>query len=181
MQTLHWCPTKHGPHFSHSILILSVIFSQGFHTAATVQRQHSTHPHFPQVSSGISACLADILSWMAVYQQKLNLSKSKLVHNPEAVSPSQDRVISLDNSWLSVILGCSKQSSVHLGNQPFFSPHTTKLQKNSQFPYCFYGVLLCTMLSLNFYHCSPGPTFSPGLKELLVPEILEVDLMKLPV
>ncbi|KAK3547423.1 hypothetical protein QTP86_020884 [Hemibagrus guttatus] len=52
-------------------------------------------------SARISACLADISSWMTAHQLKLNPSKTELLIIPGDTSPAQDLAISLSNSMIS--------------------------------------------------------------------------------
>ncbi|KAF5891033.1 reverse transcriptase family protein, partial [Clarias magur] len=80
-----------------------VILSHGFSYhcyADDTQLVFSFPPSDTRVSTRISACLADISSWMAAHQLKLNLSKTELLFIPGDSSPGQDLVISLDNNQI---------------------------------------------------------------------------------
>ncbi|KAM9454703.1 uncharacterized protein Hap1MRO34_020492 [Clarias gariepinus] len=80
-----------------------VISSHGFSYhcyADDTQLVLSFPPSDTQVSTRISACLADISFWMAAHQLKLNLSKTELLFIPCDSSPGQDLVISMDNNQI---------------------------------------------------------------------------------
>ena len=53
-------------------------------------------PSATQVNEKISACLADISSWMARYHLKLNLDKTELLFIPHRTSPLPELSVTVD-------------------------------------------------------------------------------------
>ncbi|KAM9455123.1 putative RNA-directed DNA polymerase from transposon X-element isoform 2-T3 [Clarias gariepinus] len=89
-------------------------------------------PLYLLVSTRISACLADISSWMAAHQLKLNLSKTELLFIPYDSSPCQDLVISLDNNQITP-LTTARNLGVTVDNHLSFSPHIANLTCSCRF------------------------------------------------
>ncbi|KAK3534048.1 hypothetical protein QTP86_001201 [Hemibagrus guttatus] len=98
-------------------IILDTILLQcivGYHTTA---------------SARISACLADISSWMAAHQLKLNPSKTELLIIPGDPSPARDLAISLSNSMTSPS-ATARNLGVTVDNQLSFSSHVTNVTRS---------------------------------------------------
>ena len=55
-------------------------------------------PSATQVNKKISACLADISSWMARYPLKLNLNKTELLYIPHRTSPLPELSVTIDGT-----------------------------------------------------------------------------------
>ena len=55
-------------------------------------------PSATQVNEKISACLADISSWMARYHLKLNLNKTELLFIPHRTSPLPELTVIVDGT-----------------------------------------------------------------------------------
>ncbi|KAK3517719.1 hypothetical protein QTP70_016392, partial [Hemibagrus guttatus] len=83
-------------------------------------------------SARISACLADISSWMTAHQLKLNPSKTELLIIPGDPSPAQDLVISLSNSMISPSASACNLG-VTMDNQLSFSSHVTNVTRSCWF------------------------------------------------
>ncbi|XP_062867146.1 probable RNA-directed DNA polymerase from transposon X-element isoform X2 [Trichomycterus rosablanca] len=112
-----------------------VIASHGFsyHSYADdTQLVLSFPPSDTQVSARISACLQDISQWMSAHHLKLNPSKTEMLLIPGDPSPTQDLVISLDDSQ---IRPSDKVRSlgVVLDNQLTFSPHIANMTRACRF------------------------------------------------
>lgn len=93
----------------------------------------STHPLLSSLRyPRISACLADISSWIAARQLNLNSSKTEPLYVPRHACPCQDLVISLDNSQILpsvTVHNLGETTENHLS----FSPHVAKLTDSCQF------------------------------------------------
>ncbi|KAK3517289.1 hypothetical protein QTP70_002930 [Hemibagrus guttatus] len=83
-------------------------------------------------SARISACLADISSWMTAHQLKLNPSKTELLIIPGDPSPAQDLAISLSNSMISPSAS-ARNLGVTMDNQLSFSSHVTHVTCSCRF------------------------------------------------
>lgn len=83
-------------------------------------------PSDTNVSAHISACLADILSWMTALHLKLTPSKTELLYIPGVAFPCQNYVMSLKNAWITPPDSASDYAIV-LDNQSI-SPHIAKPQ-----------------------------------------------------
>ena len=55
-------------------------------------------PSATQINEKISACLADISSWMARYHLKLNLDKTELLYIPHRTSPLPELSVTVDGT-----------------------------------------------------------------------------------
>ncbi|KAK3517157.1 hypothetical protein QTP86_005119 [Hemibagrus guttatus] len=86
-------------------------------------------------SARISACLADISSWMTAHQLKLNPSKTELLIIPADPSPAQDLAISLSNSMISPS-ATAHNLGVTMDNQLSFSSHVTNVTRSCRFLLC---------------------------------------------
>ncbi|KAK3574024.1 hypothetical protein QTP86_034797, partial [Hemibagrus guttatus] len=80
----------------------------------------------------ISACLADISSWMTAHQLKLNASKTELLIIPGDPSPAQDLAISLSNSMISPSAS-ARNLGVTMDNQLSFYSHVTNVTRSCRF------------------------------------------------
>ncbi|KAK3573356.1 hypothetical protein QTP86_024129 [Hemibagrus guttatus] len=89
-------------------------------------------PSDTTASARISACLADISSWMTAHQLKLNPSKTELLIIPGDPSPAQDLAISLSNSMISPT-ACARNLGVTMDNQLSFSSHVTNVTRSCRF------------------------------------------------
>ncbi|KAK3574680.1 hypothetical protein QTP86_012466 [Hemibagrus guttatus] len=83
-------------------------------------------------SARISACLADISSWMTAHQLKLNPSKTELLIIPSDPFPAQDLAISLSNSMISPS-ATVRNLGVTMDNQLSFSSHVTNVTRSCRF------------------------------------------------
>ncbi|XP_053098009.1 uncharacterized protein LOC128321673 [Pangasianodon hypophthalmus] len=82
-------------------------------------------PSDSHVSARISACLADISSWMTTHQLKLNPTKTELLFIPCDSSPSQDLAISPSVT--------ARNLGVTMDNQLSFSSHIANLTRSCRF------------------------------------------------
>ncbi|KAK3548179.1 hypothetical protein QTP70_005202 [Hemibagrus guttatus] len=89
-------------------------------------------PQDTTASARISACLADISSWMTAHQLKLNPSKAELLIIPGDPSPAQDLAISLSNSMISPTAS-ARNLGVTMDNQLSFSSHVTNVTRSCRF------------------------------------------------
>ncbi|XP_053332074.1 uncharacterized protein LOC128505588, partial [Clarias gariepinus] len=116
---------------NHKIL-LSILTSLGICGTAWQWFASYLKDRSYEVSTRISACLADISFWMAAHQLKLNLSKTELLFIPCDSSPGQDLVISMDNNQITPST-TARNLGVTVDNHLSFSPHIANLTRSCRF------------------------------------------------
>ena len=96
----------------------SVVKSHGFsyHCYADTQLFLSFPPSATQVNEKISACLADISSWMARYHLKLNLEKTERLYIPHRTSPLPELSVTIDGTTVTASRS-ARNMGVVLGDQ----------------------------------------------------------------
>ncbi|XP_076845901.1 uncharacterized protein LOC143491083 isoform X4 [Brachyhypopomus gauderio] len=90
---------------------------------------------FGKVSRRISACLADIASWMTTHHLKLNPSKTELLYIPGTPNTHNDLTVSFENILLTPS-ETARSLGVTLDNELSFSTHVSKLTRSCRFLLC---------------------------------------------
>ena len=88
-------------HYNYTKSLGSVVNSHGFSYhcyADDTQLFLSFPPSATQINEKISACLADISSWMARYHLKLNLDKTEQLYIPNKTSPLLELSVTVDGT-----------------------------------------------------------------------------------
>ena len=113
----------------------SVIKSHGFSYhcyADDTQLFLSFPPSATQVNEKISACLADISSWMDRYHLKLNLNKTELLYIPHRTSPVPELSVTVDGT--TVTASCSARNlGVVLDDQLDFKEQVAATSRSCRF------------------------------------------------
>ncbi|XP_076845899.1 uncharacterized protein LOC143491083 isoform X2 [Brachyhypopomus gauderio] len=115
-----------------------IILSHGFyyHCYADDTQLILSFPHSDtQVSRRISACLADIASWMTTHHLKLNPSKTELLYIPGTPNTHNDLTVSFENILLTPS-ETARSLGVTLDNELSFSTHVSKLTRSCRFLLC---------------------------------------------
>ena len=96
-------------------------------------------PSFPptatQVNKKISACLADISSWMASYHLKLNLNKTELRHIPHRTSPLPELSVTVDGTTVTASRS-ARDLGVVLDDQLDFKEQVAATSRSCRFLLC---------------------------------------------
>ncbi|CDQ83873.1 unnamed protein product [Oncorhynchus mykiss] len=85
-----------------------------------------------QVATHISACLADISTWMWAHHLSLNLNKTELIFLPGKACPLKDLSITVDNSTVSPSQS-AKNLGVTLDNNLLFSANIKAVTRSCRF------------------------------------------------
>ncbi|XP_072544863.1 uncharacterized protein [Salminus brasiliensis] len=85
-----------------------------------------------QVSTRISACLADVSSWMAAHHLKLNPSKTELLYIPGTAGPRNDLAITFENSLVTPSTE-ARSRGVVMDDQLSFSSHVANVTRSCRF------------------------------------------------
>ncbi|XP_072542833.1 uncharacterized protein [Salminus brasiliensis] len=85
-----------------------------------------------QVSTRISACLADVSSWMAAHHLKLNPSKTELLYIPGTAGPRNDLAITFENSLVTPSTE-ARSLGVVMDDQLSFSSHVANVTRSCRF------------------------------------------------
>ncbi|XP_076845900.1 uncharacterized protein LOC143491083 isoform X3 [Brachyhypopomus gauderio] len=101
----------------------------------SLRRERVTASHFREVSRRISACLADIASWMTTHHLKLNPSKTELLYIPGTPNTHNDLTVSFENILLTPS-ETARSLGVTLDNELSFSTHVSKLTRSCRFLLC---------------------------------------------
>ena len=113
----------------------SVISSHGFsyHSYADdTQLFLSFPPSDLHVATRVSACLADISTWMSAHHLKLNLNKTELLFIPGKACPLQDFSITVENSTVTPSL-TAKNLGVILDNRLSCAENITATARSCRF------------------------------------------------
>ncbi|XP_072530520.1 uncharacterized protein, partial [Salminus brasiliensis] len=85
-----------------------------------------------QVSARISACLADVSSWMAAHHLKLNPCKTELLYIPGTAGPRNDLAITFENSLVTPSTE-ARSLGVMMDDQLSFSSHIANVTRSCRF------------------------------------------------
>ena len=113
----------------------SVIKSHGFSYhcyADDTQLFPSFPPSATQVNKKISACLADISSWMARYHLKLNLDKTELLYILHRTSPLPELSVTIDGTTVTASRS-ARNLGVVLDDQLDFKEHVAAMSRSYRF------------------------------------------------
>ena len=114
----------------------SVIKSHGFSShcyADDTQLFLSYPPSATQVKEKISACLADISSWMVRYHLKLNLDKTELLFIPHRTSPLPELSVTVDGTTVTASRSARNHQGVVLDDQLDFKEQVAATSRSCRF------------------------------------------------